>query len=165
MGCNSTGNVKFSKQRLTKDEILKYLSEPVRLEFLTALAVKSKFPDIKVIPNYPVDDEGLPTSTAGGVGNTGDIECYEKFNGVLIEVTMSEGRIQTIMEIWPIARHLQEFGKKITKPMCFFVAPSIFIDSVRQIEYVKEKDNLSIYPRTIKEFLEHLDNSAVLYLS
>ncbi len=155
----------LADKHLTKDEILKYLSNPVRLEFLTALAVKSKFPSVKVIPNYPVDDEGIPTSTAGGIGNTGDIECYENVNGILIEVTMSEGRTQTVMEVWPIARHLQEFGKKTKNSMCYFVAPSIFTDSVRQIEYVKEKDNISIYPKTIKEFLEHLDNNAVLYLN
>lgn len=156
--------INLAEKHLTKDKILKYLSNPVRLEFLTALAVKSKFPNTKVIPNYPVDDEGIPTSTAGGTGNTGDIECYENVNGILIEVTMSEGRTQTVMEVWPIARHLQEFGKKTKKSMCYFVAPSIFADSARQIEYVKEKDNLSIYPKTIKEFLDHLDNNAVLYL-
>lgn len=155
----------LADRHLTKDEILKYLSNPVRLEFLTALAVKSKFPNVKVIPNYPVDDEGIPTSTAGGVGNTGDIECYENVNGILIEVTMSEGRIQTVMEVWPIARHLQEFRKKTKNSMCYFIAPSIFNDSVRQIEYVKEKDNISIYPKTIKEFLEHLDKNTVLYLN
>jgi len=155
----------LADKHLTKDEILKYLSNPVRLEFLTALAVKFEFPNVQVIPNYPVDDEGIPTSTAGGVGNTGDIECYENVNGILIEVTMSEGRTQTVMEVWPIARHLQEFGKKTKNSMCYFVAPSIFTDSVRQIEYVKEKDNLSIYPKTIKEFLEHLDNNATLYLN
>ena len=155
----------LADKHLTKDEILKYLSNPVRLEFLTALAVKSKFPNVQVIPNYPVDDEGIPTSTAGGVGNTGDIECYENVNGILIEVTMSEGRTQTVMEVWPIARHLQEFGKRAKNSMCYFVAPSIFTDSVRQIEYVKEKDNLYIYPKTIKEFLEHLDNNATLYLN
>ncbi|MCR4321696.1 MAG: AlwI family type II restriction endonuclease [Candidatus Brocadiaceae bacterium] len=153
----------LADKHLTKDEILKYLSNPVRLEFLTALAVKSKFPDVKVIPNYPVDDEGIPTSTAGGVGNTGDIECYENVSGILIEVTMSEGSTQTKMEIWPIARHLQEFGKKTKNSMCYFVAPSIFTDSIRQIEYVKEKDNLFISPKTIGEFLEHLDNNATLY--
>lgn len=153
----------LADKHLTKDEILKYLSNPVRLEFLTALAVKSKFPDVKVIPNYPVDDEGIPTSTAGGVGNTGDIECYENVNGILIEVTMSEGRTQTMMEVWPIARHLQEFGKKTKNSMCYFVAPSIFTDSIRQIEYVKEKDNLFISPKMIGEFLEHLDNNVTLY--
>lgn len=153
----------LSNRHLTKDEILKYLSNPVRLEFLAALAVKSKFPDIRVIPNYAVDDEGLPTSTAVGVGNTGDIECFEDVNGILIEVTMSEGRTQTMMEVWPIARHLQEFSKKTTSSMCYFVAPSIFSDSVKQIEYVNKTDGLSISPKTIEEFLEHLSNSGTLY--
>ena len=153
----------LSGKSLTKDEILKYLSNPVRLEFLTALAVKSKFPDVKVIPNYPVDDEGIPTSTAGGIGNTGDIECYENVNGILIEVTMSEGRTQTMMEVWPITRHLQEFGKKTKGSMCYFVAPSIFSDSKKQIEYVKQTENLLILPKTIEEFLNHLDKNSTLY--
>ena len=153
----------LAEKRLTEDDILKYLSSPVRLEFLVALAIKSKFPKIKVIPNYPVDDEGIPTSTASGVGNKGDIECYEDLNGILIEVTMSEGRMQTVMEIWPIARHLEEFSKKMEKSMCYFIAPTIFKDSIRQIEFVKEKENLFISPKTIEEFLEHLDKSRVLY--
>jgi len=150
-------------ERLTKDEILKYLSRPVRLEFLTALSVKLKFPNIKVIPNYPVDDEGIPTSTASGIGDKGDIECFENINGILIEVTMSEGRTQTIMEIWPIARHLKEFSKKTKNSMCYFIAPSIFIDSKKQIEYVKDKDKLFICPKTIKEFLDHLCKNDTLY--
>jgi hypothetical protein len=154
----------LSKKRLTKDNILKYLSNPVRLEFLTTLAIKSKYPHIKVIPNYPVDDEGIPTSTAGGIGNKGDIECYEYLNGILIEVTMSEGRMQTMMEVWPIARHLEEFGKRTNKSMCYFVAPSIFRDSVRQIDYLKKEDDLFISPKTIEGFLEHLDSSDVLYV-
>ncbi len=155
----------LSKKHLTKDDILKYLSNPVRLEFLTALAVKSKFPNVKVIPNYPIDDEGIPTSTASGVGNTGDIECYEDLNGILIEVTMSEGRTQTMMEVWPISRHLAGFGKKTENSMCYFVAPSIFSDSIKQIEYVKQTENLFILPKSIEEFLKHIDNRNVLYSS
>lgn len=153
----------LSKSQLTKDEVLKYLSNPIRLEFLTALAVKSKFPNVKVIPNYPVDDEGIPTATAGGVGNTGDIECFEDVNGILIEVTMSEGRTQTMMEVWPISRHLAEFSKKAKNSMCYFVAPSIFSDSAKQIDYVRKTENLFISPKTIDEFLEHLEKEAVLY--
>ncbi len=156
----------LSGKNLTKDEILKYLSSPIRLEFLTALAVKTKFPNVKVIPNYPVDDEGIPTSTAGGVGNTGDIECYEDVNGILIEVTMSEGRTQTVMEVWPIARHLQEFGKSIKgASMCYFIAPSIFADSKKQIAYVNQADHLFIAPKTIEEFIGHLENEQMLYHS
>ena len=153
----------LAKKRLTKDDILKYLSSPIRLEFLVALAIKSKFPDVKVIPNYPYDDEGLPTSTAGGIGDKGDIECYEDVNGILIEVTMSEGRTQTIMEIWPITRHLEEFSKNTENAMCYFVAPSIFKDSIRQIEFVKKNENLFILPKTIEEFLNHIDSKEKLY--
>lgn len=155
--------INLSAKRLTKDDTLKYLSNPIRLEFLTALAVKSKFPDVKVIPNYPIDDEGIPTSTAGGVGNTGDIECFEDVNGILIEVTMSEGRTQTMMEVWPISRHLEEFSKKAQKSMCYFVAPSIFSDSIKQIAYVKQTENLFIAPKTIEEFIGHLENNNALY--
>ena len=153
----------LAKIHFSKDDILKYLSGPVRLEFLTALAIKSRFPNVRVIPNYPIDDEGIPTSTAGGVGNTGDIECFEDINGILIEVTMSEGRTQTMMEVWPISRHLAEFGKKTKNSMCYFVAPSIFSDSVKQIEFVRQTENLFISPKTIEEFLEHLDTNNILY--
>ena len=157
--------LKLSSRKSTTHETLKYLSGPTRFEFLTALAVKSKFPDVQVIPNYPFDDEGMPTSTAKGSGDTGDIECFEDVNGVLIEVTMCEGRNQTVAEVWPIARHLEKFSKKVKESMCYFVAPTIFIDSIRQIDYLKQKDNLFISPKTIVEFLEHLENNNILYTS
>lgn len=153
----------LKNKQLSKDDVLRYLSNPIRLEFLTALAVKVKFPNVTVIPNYPVDDEGLPTSTAVGVGDTGDIECFENSDGVLVEVTMSEGRMQTMMEVWPIARHLENFSKKANKSMCYFVAPSIFRDSVRQIEFLANKDNLQITPKTIEEFIEYIETSPTLY--
>lgn len=153
----------LSNKSLSSNEVLKYLSNPVRLEFLTALAVKAKFPNIQVLPNYPVDDEGIPTSTAGGNGNMGDIECFEKENGILVEVTMAEGRIQTVMEVWPISRHLEEFGKKTKQSMCYFVAPSIFSDSLKQIEFVKQNDSLNIYPKTVTEFINYLEQAELLY--
>ncbi len=153
----------LSNKSLSSDEVLKYLPNPVRLEFLTALAIKSKLPNIKVIPNYPIDDEGVPTSTAGGNGNMGDIECFENKDGILVEVTMAEGRAQTMMEIWPISRHLEEFSKKTDKSMCYFVAPSIFSDSIDQIEYVRQNKHMDIYPHTIKDFIGHLEQTKVLY--
>lgn len=155
----------LSQKGISNDDVLKYLSSPIRLEFLTSLAVKSKFPNVKVLPNYPCDDEGVPTSTAGGVGDQGDIECFENTDGILIEVTMSEGRTQTMMEVWPISRHLEKFSKKAKKAMCYFVAPSIFIDSEKQIAFVKEKEKLHIYSKTIEDFVKHLENENKLYYS
>lgn len=157
----------LSSRGISKDGVLKFLSHPVRLEFLISIAIKSKFPNVEVVPNYPCDDEGIPTSTAGGQGNQGDIECIENNNGILVEVTMSEGRSQTVMEIWPITRHLEKFNQKnkVSKSICYFVAPSIFKDSKRQIKFVKQEDNLSIYPYTIDNFLDHINISTNFYYS
>lgn len=153
----------LSKRQSSKHPVLKFIAEPVRLEFLVALAIKAKFPRIIVVPNYSCDDEGLPTSTAGG--NKGDIECYESQNGVLVEVTMAGGRQQTMMEIWPIERHLKEFleSQECQAAQCVFVAPSIFADSIQQIEFVKYKDGLIIRPYTIDAFSDYLESSYCLY--
>lgn len=154
--------INLQKRTPSKDNVLKLLSNPVRLEFLTALGIKSKLPSARVIPNYACDDTGLPTSTAGG--GLGDIECYEKHNGILVEVTMAEGRTQTMMEIWPIERHLGEFQDKTNlQSQAIFVAPSIFPDSKRQIDYVQFSSHKIIRPYTIEQFLEFLNKASSLY--
>lgn len=155
----------LAEKKNSRDEVLKLLPNPVRLEFLTALAVKSKLPTIRVIPNYTCDDTGLPTSTASG--NKGDIECIEHPNTILIEVTMAEGRTQTMMEIWPISRHLEEFKDKYKAQasQCVFIAPSIFSDSYDQINWVKDRKFLMIRPYRIAEFVTYLESSTVLYQS
>lgn len=154
----------LAKRSNSSDQVLKLLSHPIRLEFLTSLAIKSKHRNLKIKPNYPTDDEGIPTSTAGGQGNQGDIECFEEENGILVEVTMSGGRTQTMMEVWPIARHLEEFSKKINADsMCHFIAPSIYVDSEKQIKYVKDTENLNIKPRTIDDFITFLETNKRLF--
>lgn len=152
----------LATRRNSSDNVLKLLAAPSRLEFLTALAIKTQMPDVRVIPNYCCDDTGLPTSTAGG--NKGDIECYEHKNGILVEVTMATGRTQTIMEVWPIERHLDEFRKE-RKAQCIFVAPSIYCDSQRQIQFVfsESKGEKIIRPYTINDFVYFLESSDSLY--
>ena len=146
----------------SKDAVLKFIAAPTRLEFLTALAIKTKIPNVRVLPNYSCDDEGLPTSTAGG--NKGDIECYEQQKGILVEVTMATGRQQTMMEVWPIERHLTDFQKN-KRAQCVFIAPSIFSDSMRQIQFVSYLSNgeKQIRPYAITEFIDYLENSQVLF--
>lgn len=151
----------LSSRRASEDSVLKFIAAPARLEFLTALAIKSKLPNVIVIPNYACDDEGLPTSTAGG--NQGDIECYERTDGILVEVTMAEGRQQTMMEVWPIERHLTDFQNRVPNAQCVFIAPTIFNDSLRQIAFVKVDKDLLIRPYEINSFIEYLDNCEFLY--
>lgn len=155
----------LSKRRSSSDNILRLLPNPVRLEFLTALAVKSRISNSRVIPNYPCDDEGLPTSTAGG--NKGDIECIEEQNNyTLLEVTMSEGRVQTVMEIWPIKRHLEDYIKQNGESsQCIFIAPSLYTDTISQIEWCKDTHNLKIRPYKIDDFINYLDSVNTLCLS
>lgn len=152
----------LAAKKSSTDNVLKLLAAPTRLEFLTALAIRCKMPDVRVVPNYSCDDEGLPTSTAGG--NKGDIECYEQQNGVLVEVTMALGRTQTMMEVWPIERHLADFQKH-QKSQCIFVAPSIFTDSLKQIKYVSadSRGRLKIRPYNIAQLLVFLEKTPSLF--
>lgn len=155
-------DILVKRSRTSEHQVLKFIPAPARLEFLSALAIKSKLPNVRVIPNYACDDTGLPTSTAGG--GIGDIECVENANGILVEVTMAEGRQQTMMEIWPISRHLKEFKDKYTtNSQCVFIAPSIFIDSQMQINYVRDTEGHVIRPYKIPDFIEYLETSATLY--
>lgn len=152
----------LATKKNSTDNVLKLLAAPTRLEFLTALAIKCRMPDVRVIPNYSCDDTGLPTSTAGG--NKGDIECYERQCGVLVEVTMAMGRTQTMMEIWPIERHLEDFRKK-QDSQCIFVAPSIYADSLKQIKYVSadSRGKLKIRPYNIAQLLVFLEHTPSLF--
>jgi len=151
----------LARGRLSKDDVLKYLPNPVRLEFLTALAIKSQLPDVTVRPNYPVDDEGLPTSTAAG--NRGDIECVERGDGVLVEVTLLQGAAQARNEAWPIERHLADFQKRLPGAMCRFVAPSIYADTASQVGWLLDTKKLLVVPQTIHEFVRHLEAKSPLY--
>ena len=152
----------LEKKKNSTDDILKLLAAPTRLEFLTALAIKCKMPEVRVVPNYTCDDTGLPTSTAGG--NKGDIECYERHLGILVEVTMAVGRTQTMMEVWPIERHLIDFQKQ-QKSQCIFVAPSIYQDSERQIQFIAFTSNNEriIRPYTIDNLILYLEQNQLLY--
>lgn len=152
-----------NRKQQSKDAILKIMPAPVRLEFLAALAIKSALPKIRVIPNYPIDDEGLPTSTAPGVNDTGDIECFENKSGVLLEVTLLEGASQTKNETWPIDRHLKKFQEKAAGAACCFVAPSIHIDTVKQIKFLKHEYKRIIVPKTIENFIAHVYAAEHLY--
>lgn len=152
----------LSAKKTSSDNVLKLLAAPSRLEFLTALAIKSKMPQVRVIPNYCCDDTGLPTSTAGG--NKGDIECYEQTRGILVEVTMAMGRTQTMMEVWPIERHLDDLSNECDA-QCIFVAPAIYPDSEKQIQFVafQSQGEKIIRPYAISDLINYLENANMLF--
>ena len=146
--------VLVSKNSKTNNEILKVIDAPTRLEFLTSISLKQHFKNVHIIPNYKIDDEGLPTFTAAG--GMADIECYDEDCKPIVEVTLMTSKSQGLNEIPAITRHLRERQQKYISDKIFalFIAPSIHTDTQYMIEFSKYRDNVDIVPFTILKFLE-----------
>ena len=138
----------------SKNDILKFINEPLRLEFLTALALQKKFTNIIVNPNYCVDDEGIPTSFA--TGGTPDIVCKDLNGNILFEVTLIVGAQQCIREMNSITRHLIDCIKIEKDSFSVILAPSIHEDTIRFADYIKFKEEIDIIPVDIPSFVEKL---------
>ena len=136
----------------SKDSVLKIISGPTRLEFLISIAIKKSFNNVKVKPNYTVDDEGLPRRHASG--GLPDIECYSVKYDSLFEVTLLTGTQQNIREMPSICRHLREQIIKNMNSFSVFIAPTLHNDSIEYTKFIKYKDNLDIVPLSINEFIE-----------
>ena len=145
----------LSKNSKSKNEILKFIDEPTRLEFLISLALKKHFRDIIVRPNYLIDDEGLPRRHAGG--GQPDIICYDKNNYIIFEVTLLSGTQQCVKEMPPIGDHLRLAKKENPNAYSVFIAPNIHHRSYEYANFLNYEDNLLIISLTIKNLIEALD--------
>ena len=136
----------------SKDPIFRFINAPARLEFLTSIALKQWFEEMDVNPQYPYDDEGLPTSTAGG--GIADIVCHELGHDELVEVTLMRGRSDQVNnEIIPIARHQREAKKQNPNTFSIFLAPVIHEDTIEAAAWQKHRSNIDIYEFDIPKFI------------
>ncbi|BCZ20050.1 AlwI family type II restriction endonuclease (plasmid) [Helicobacter sp. NHP19-012] len=146
-------------KKSSKDTLFKLIPEPTRLEFLTSIALKQAYKNLEVLPNYSVDDEGLPTSHASG--GKPDILCYDPSTHAIAEVSLLCGRAQLANELIPIARHLAD--EKTQHPskhnFALFIAPKIHEDCQRYARFVKHDENLEICNLDIKGFIKGLQNT------
>ncbi len=150
------------KKGTSKDPIIRFIPEPARFEFLTSIALVQQFDEITVIPNYPIDDEGLPTSTAGG--NMGDIICHEDEFSSDVEVSLMCGRTEQVNnEIVPIRRHLIEMKNNNKNSYAIFIAPKIHEDTEQVAFIYKMRENLDILTYNILEFLEKISKIEKLH--
>ena len=103
---------------------------PEQFEKLIAEALKIIDDEIKIKPNYPVDDNGEPVSHASG--SQADIECYYKSYNAICEVTLDTSNFQWIRESQPVMRHLRDFETKYanTTNFCLFISPKIHVDTI-----------------------------------
>lgn len=154
-----TEMLNLARKKSSDDDILKIIEQPLRLEFLTSLAILKKLPNVVVKPNFVSDDEGLPTSFASG-GNP-DIECLEDRDTILVEVTLLTGTQQHIRESFSVHRHLEEYIKHGTKSYSVFISPKSFIDTERYFSFIK-KDGLEVRISDIDKFVSSLETKATL---
>ncbi|GAA8364223.1 hypothetical protein Hpkin12_06340 [Helicobacter pylori] len=118
----------------SKDNFLRLIDKPLRLEFLSAIFLKQHFENLSVMPNYKSDDEGLPVYTASG--NKPDIVAMDTKAQSYIEVSLIRDRSQSALEMIPIARHLKELIKNsadIREKFSVFVAPNIHDDATKNM--------------------------------
>lgn len=147
--------LKVCNKKESKDNILKFINAPTRLEFLTSISLVQQFAGLDVNPNYSVDDEGLPTFTAGG--GIADIECFDSKYNSYFEVTLMCGRQDQVNnEIVPIRRHLKEALKRNPLSFSVFVAPVVHEDTVEVANLYKIRENLDILTFNINEFIENI---------
>lgn len=150
----------LSKKSESKNDEFRFIPDPIRLEFLTSISLAQNLDGCYVVPNYSIDDEGIPTMTARG--NLPDIVCTETRNESLedplianVEVTMMRGKTDQVMnEMIPIRRHLLNNKKKYEDAFAVFIAPFVHDDAKEASKWYKYKDNININPYTIEEYIE-----------
>ncbi len=139
---------------------------PEQFEKIITEALKIINDEIKIKPNYPVDDSGEPISHASG--NKADIECYYKSYNAICEVTLDTSNFQWIRESQPVMRHLRDFEIKFsnTNNYCLFISPKIHIDTLyhfwTSIKHGYNGETQKIIPLTTEQFAMLLETLLIL---
>lgn len=121
------------------------------------------FPEIKVSPNYSIDDEGLPKFTSGA--GKADIECENDEIKGIVEVTLMTGAAQqTEHEVSSIDDHLRQIESNTSKlTLAIFVAPIIRERAMRylnflNITYHQDERQRGIIPMLISELVKKISH-------
>jgi hypothetical protein len=141
-------------RKTCKNDVLKFISEPVRFEFLTALSLAKIYSELKIKANYIIDDEGLPTAFAPGGG--ADIICYDNLGGILFEVTLLTGTQQNIREMPAIQRHLEETIKAYPNSFSVMLCPRVHKDTLSYSQWLKDTKNLTVAVFEIQTYVTSL---------
>lgn len=139
---------------------------PEKFEQILSDSLKIINDEIKIKPNYPVDDDGEPISHAAG--SQADIECFYKSYNAICEVTLDTSNFQWVRESQPVMRHLREFENKFSKLHCYclFVAPKVHEDTLyhfwTSIKHGYNGSPQKIVPMTTEQFAVLLETLLVL---
>lgn len=126
---NDANKIQSIIDSLKNHKIIKKFA-PEQFEKIITEALRIINDEIKIKPNYPVDDNGEPISHASG--SQADIECYYTSYNAICEVTLDTSNFQWVRESQPVMRHLRDFETKFSdkKNYCLFISPKIHIDTL-----------------------------------
>jgi len=139
---------------------------PEKFEQLLSDSLKIINDEIKIKPNYPVDDDGEPISHAAG--GQADIECFYKTFNAICEVTLDTSNFQWVRESQPVMRHLREFENKFSnlQSYCLFIAPKVHDDTLyhfwTSIKHGYNGSPQRIVPMTTEQFAILLETLLLL---
>jgi hypothetical protein len=153
-----------------RKKIKQVIKTPERFEKVLTEALRIINDQIRIKPNYPMDDNGEPISHSPG--GKPDIECYYDSFNAICEVTLDSSNFQWIRETQPVMRHLRNFEiKNSEKPSyCIFVAPRIHQDTLGQFWFAIKSGydgssqkiipfNLENFVRLLISFLKIIENN------
>lgn len=146
--------------RSSKHDLFKLIRDPLRFEFLSAIATCKSFPNASIEANYSADDEGLPKSTA--IGDTPDLFVKDTTTGATIEVTLQTNKSQATNEIPAISRHLSDTKERDGRDDYFtvFVAKALHPDSIFMADFAYARDQQLISTYGINEFAKKMAESS-----
>lgn len=144
--------VKSANDSKTNNLILRKVKSTARFEFLISATLYKALPKAIIQPNYIVDDEEIPYSTASGEtkNSTGaDINIFEGSIHTIAEPTISKScSYQVQHEITSIQEHVIETNEKdfddfnreyIDEWFALFIAPNINKTVGMSIDIVREE--------------------------
>jgi len=145
----------LSQNNRTVHPELREITDFLRLEFLTALYLRSQNKDnqdVKIQPYYLVVENGFPFHHAPA--GKPDIEFTSNDVNKIVEVTLQQTQQQNIREVVPITtRKIPNFQEMHPEGFADLISPSFHPESKDYAEYKRDTQNILCNLITIEEFI------------
>ncbi len=130
------------------------IAEPLRLEFLMAMAFGKRYGVSHVISNILYDENGIPLHCA--TGNKADILYVDSSCEYTLETTMISSRDQQLnSETTTVIRHMEEEQRNNNiKIRTIMIAPRVHFDTLDYFKYQADTKKISILALTINKMAE-----------
>ena len=90
-------------------------------------------------------------------------ENGDTINGLIHQSIRLENKENITQQVMGVSELISDFIAELPNSNCCFIAPTIYSDSQRQIDFVKYSKNLTIKPFSINDFVDRLESESTLY--